>query len=143
MFSAEERFAHIIDDDAAVRDSTRALLASWRIAVRTYASGREFLQKLTPTTFGCIILDLHMPDLSGFQMLDMLRERGCRIPVILFTGRADPATEKMAMHAGATAILAKPVSEDELLGLVQRLLSPDNAMGPLAFTPTRRAPRAA
>jgi FixJ family two-component response regulator len=143
MPSTDERFAHIIDDDEAVRESTRALLTSWRIAVRTYASGREFLQKLTPATFGCIILDLHMPDVSGFQMLDILRERGCLIPVILFTGRADAATEEMARLSNATAILTKPVSEDKLIGLVQSLLAPDNAMGPSMFAPTHRKPRAA
>jgi FixJ family two-component response regulator len=143
MFSTEGRLVHIIDDDAAVRDSMQALLTSWRIAVRTYASGREFLQRLTPATFGCIILDLHMPDISGFQLLDILRERGCLIPVILFTGRVDPATEKMATLSGAVAVLAKPVAEDELLGLVRRLLATDNAMVPPAFAPTHQTPRAA
>jgi FixJ family two-component response regulator len=143
MPSTDGCFVHVIDDDAAVRDSTRALLISWRIAVCTYASGREFLEKLTPAMFGCIILDLHMPDISGFQLLDILRERGCLIPVILFTGRADPATEEMARLSSAIAILAKPVSEDQLIGLVQSLLAPNNAMGPRMFKPAHRAAGAA
>ena len=132
------RFVHVIDDDAAVRDSTKALLVSWRIPVRTYASGREFLNELTPAMFGCIILDLHMPDLSGFQMLDILQERENRMPIILFTGRSDPAAEKMARLSNAVAILSKPVGEEELLGIVQRVLAPDNAMGPRIFTPAQQ-----
>ncbi|MGD0142641.1 MAG: response regulator [Rhizomicrobium sp.] len=143
MTPTQNLFAHIVDDDAAVRDSTQALLHSWRIPAQTYASGDDFLQKLTPATFGCIILDLHMPDISGFQMLDILRKRGCLIPVILFTGRADPATEELARQSGAVALLAKPVREDELIGLVQRLLDPNNAMGPPPFTSGQCTPRAA
>ena len=118
-----KRFVYIIDDDDAVRESTAALLTSAGLNTRDYASGRAFLAEFDPKAGGCVLLDLHMPDISGFKMLDLLRALGNSAPIVLFSGRTDPMTDAFAKSSGAAAILAKPVAHDELIDLIRRLLS--------------------
>src|ERR1700722_7794941 len=114
MASSLSGVAYVIDDDDCVRDSTVALLKAAGIASRGYASGDAFLNDLDSSSRGCILLDLHMPVLSGFQVLDRLRAMRNKLPVILFSGRADPATEKLAKNSGAAALLPKPFSPAQL-----------------------------
>jgi FixJ family two-component response regulator len=123
MPSRRNRFVYVVDDDDDVRDSTQELLQSTGIEVRAFASGREFLDKFDPSAGSCIVLDLHMPDMSGFQVLDILHARGNTIPIILFTGRCDPTTEKFARQSGVIALLAKSIDHDELIEQVQRLVA--------------------
>jgi two-component system, LuxR family, response regulator FixJ len=119
----QNRIVYIIDDDDAVRDSTSALLKSAGFEIRPYASGRAFLKDFSSDASGCILLDLHMPDISGFTMLDLLRARGNGVPIVLFSGRTDPGTEEFARKSGAVAILAKPVDDGQLVDLIRHLLT--------------------
>jgi two-component system, LuxR family, response regulator FixJ len=113
---------YVVDDDDNVRESTIALLKAAGVAVRAYASGGEFLKNLDASASGCILLDLHMPVLSGFQVLEALRKIGNRMPVILFSGRADSTTDEIATQSGATVLLPKPFSPAQLIETVRRLL---------------------
>lgn len=103
----------VIDDDEAVRDSMRALLESYGIAVEDYSSAREFLPRLCDSA-DCMLLDLHMPEMDGLQLLGAIREQGSARPVIIITGRGDDLLSARALQAGAYTLLNKPV-EDELL----------------------------
>jgi two-component system response regulator FixJ len=119
--------AHIVDDDEHVRNSTIALLKAGGIPSRGHASGDAFLKDFDISTGGCILLDLHMPGLSGFQVLDNLREQGNRLPVVLFSGRTDSKTEELAIKLGAAALLPKPIAPMQLIRLVRQLLAEDRA----------------
>jgi len=114
---------HVVDDDEAVRDPMRALLESHGLEVRDYASARAFLigTPLQPT--GCVLLHLHMPGMGGLELLDTLRARGSKLPVIAFTGRSDSALKARVVRAGALMLLDKPVADDMLLGSLARALS--------------------
>lgn len=123
MPSLPSRIAYVVDDDANVRNSTVALLEAAGIASRAYASGDAFLEDLDSSASGCVLLDLHMPGLSGFQVLECMREKGRMLPVILFSGRTDLATEELAKASGAVALLCKPVFPAQLVGWVRQLLA--------------------
>jgi FixJ family two-component response regulator len=113
-----ERLIHIVDDDAAVRDSLRALLESSGMSVRDYDSAHDFLERGATSPDGCVLLDVHMPGMSGLELLDILRSRRFGLPVIVITGRSDSALRVRATEAGACAVFDKPVDEDDLLGAI-------------------------
>ena len=114
---------HVVDDDEAVRDSTRALLESHGFEVRDYASAMDFLLGTRPQAKGCMLLDLHMPGMSGLDLLDKLHERGSRLPVIAITGRSDSTLKDRVVRAGALMLLDKPVADNTLLSSLARALS--------------------
>jgi FixJ family two-component response regulator len=110
----------IVDDDEAVRDSMRVLLETYGFVVREYASAQEFLASSNQPVCGCLLLDLHMPGMTGLDLLDTLRARGWTEPIILMTGRSDSVLKERAGRAGAVAMLDKPVDDDVLLRALGR-----------------------
>ncbi len=103
----------IIDDDDAVRDSTRALLESYGYEVRDHASAEQFLEhaNLKPD---CLLVDQHMPGMTGLDLLEHLRAKGDQTPALMMTGRSDPSLEPRAARIGVT-LLHKPVPEEQLV----------------------------
>lgn len=118
-----QRMVHVVDDDDAVRDSVRSLLESHGFAVRDYASARAFLAD--GGDGGCLLLDLHMPEMSGLDLLETLRTRRNDIPTIIMTGRSDAGLKARAQRSGAIAFLDKPVDEDELMNSISHALAPN------------------
>ncbi len=113
---------YVVDDDDAVRDSLRLLLESYGMAVHDFGSARSFLSDLPKLGNCCLLLDLHMPEMSGLELLGELRARGADIPVIAITGRGDTSLRARVKEAGALDLLLKPVNDDELLGAIGRAL---------------------
>jgi two-component system response regulator FixJ len=108
---------HVVDDDAAVRDSLRMLLEASGFAVRTFASAGAFLES-QPSGLGCVLTDVRMPEIDGLVLLRRLRERGVQLPVIVMTGQGDIAIAVQAMKAGAVDFLEKPFDDEALLDAV-------------------------
>jgi FixJ family two-component response regulator len=114
---------HVVDDDAAVRDSLAVLLETEQFQVRTYADAAEFLGAYQPSAPECLILDLRMPGMSGVQLQTELARRALRIPVIFLTAFGDIPTSVRAIKEGAIDFLTKPVQAAELLERVKAALS--------------------
>src|SRR6516165_5672748 len=112
----------IVDDDEAMRDSLRSLLEAHGFEAREFAGGRTFLNGARPADGDCLILDLTMPGMKGFEVLAELRRRGNSLPVIIVTAHADPATRSRAAVGGAFGLVEKPHRASELLALVRRAL---------------------
>jgi two-component system, LuxR family, response regulator FixJ len=113
---------YVLDDDDAVRDSLKILLESYDLAVRDFGSVPDFLSKLEPNDAGCLVLDLHLPVMGGFDLLDTLTEHSSRVPVIVITGRGDAQTKARALEAGAVAFLEKPVNDQSLMTAIRTAL---------------------
>ncbi|BAI75292.1 transcriptional regulatory protein (plasmid) [Azospirillum sp. B510] len=116
---------HIVDDDEPVRDSLKALLEAFSFDVRDFSSCREFLDGFDGDPRGCLVLDLHMPVMSGLEFLERHRGDLHGMPVIMVSGRGDPATFARAKEAGVVAVLEKPFDEDQLIDMLTGLL-PDS-----------------
>ena len=112
----------IVDDDAGVRDSLRLLLECEGFDAQEFASCGEFLDTGGAGEGDCLILDVHIPGMSGIELLETMRRRGDMLPAIVISGRTDPMTTNRARAAGALAIVEKPYQPEELLCLVRRAL---------------------
>ena len=113
------RTIHVVDDDAAIRDSLRALLESAGFAVRTYADATTLLEVANGLQ-GCVLTDVRMPNIDGLELQQRLGERGARLPIIVMTGQGDIPIAVRAMKAGAVDFLEKPFDDEQLFGAVQR-----------------------
>jgi two-component system, LuxR family, response regulator FixJ len=118
-----EAIVHLVDDDDAVRDSLRTLLDSYGLDVREYKSAVQFLDEGDTTVGGCLVLDLHLPILSGLDLITIMRQRKIRLPVVFITGRSDKKIRERAMRAGAIAFLDKPLHEDSLMAAIHSALT--------------------
>ncbi len=83
---ASDLLVHVIDDDAAVRDSLAFLMASAKFEVKTYESAAEFLALAGELRGGCVVTDIRMPEISGLDMLRQLRQKGITTPVDRYHG---------------------------------------------------------
>ena len=105
----------VVDDNAGVRKSLRALFESAALTVETYATGEEFLAIYDPAHAGCLLLDVRLKQSSGLDLQDELRRRGATIPIIVLTGHGTVPTSVRALKAGAVDFLQKPAPPKVLL----------------------------
>lgn len=117
----------IVDDDEAVRDSLSMLIESVGMKTETFGSCREFLAKTALPQHACLLLDVHMPEMSGLQLQDELAKRGVELPVIVMTGQADVPLAVRAMKAGAADFIEKPFTEELMLEAIERVLKAPSA----------------
>ncbi len=113
----------IVDDDAAVQESLKALMESVQLHTETYTSTKDFWQNYDRARLGCLILDLRLPGVSGLGLYRQLREEGSDIPVIFLTGYADIATAVGAMRDGAFDFVEKPFRSQYLITQVQTAIT--------------------
>ena len=113
----------IIDDDDAMQDSLHDLMEAAGLVARCFGSAEEFLESDSRTQAACLILDIHMPKMSGLQLQAKLKEEGCDIPVIFVTAHGDARMRIRAMRDGAVEFLAKPFDHHLLLKRVRAALN--------------------
>jgi two-component system response regulator FixJ len=116
----------IVDDDEAIRASLRFLLECEGIEVEDFASGPDLIAAAWPPRAGCLILDVQMPEMSGLELLDRLRETNSALPVIVVTGQPSAANRQRALSAGAIEVLEKPLNDGRFLDLVRQALNNDH-----------------
>ena len=115
---------YILDDDARVRGALVAWLTSIGRCTLAFASAAEFMAFPKPNLPGCLILDLQMPDMNGFQLQEELL-RGNGPPIIFLTGYGNIPASVKAMKAGAVEFLAKPFEQNELLRAIDEAIEND------------------
>lgn len=114
----DARLLAVVDDDDDVRVALRRLVSSAGFAVETYASGAEFLHSVDDHEPDCVVLDLHMPEMSGFQVQGALAQHHANVPVVIITGHDTPEARTRALRLGAKAYLCKPVDGEALLSAI-------------------------
>lgn len=114
---------YLVDDDDAVRDSLAFLLESHGFNVTAFASVAEFDRAHRAGSNACLILDHHLPGVSGLEFLASRKDAARRLPVIVITGGADPTISARARALGVAAFLEKPVGEAPLLAAIENALA--------------------
>ena len=122
MAQVQEQLVYVVDDDQGMLDSTVWLLESVGLTAVPFTSGRAFLDACDATRPACVLLDVRMPDMGGFNVQEEMRARGLDLPVIFVSGHADVPLVVRAFRAGACDFLEKPCNEQQLLDSVQQAL---------------------
>ena len=115
----------IIDDDLSIRKGITRLVKAIGFNAESYESATEFLDSGKCLEHGCIILDVHMPEMTGPELQEKLVNTGCSMPIIFLSAHGDVPTTTSAMKKGAVDFLTKPVNVDELLTAIDVSLAQD------------------
>lgn len=109
----------IVDDDQSFRESLRRLLRSLGYAVATFPSAAEFLASPNLADTDCLVVDVHMPEMTGIELFGHMMATGCAIPTILVTAYPDSDAQERLLAAGASFYLPKPLEEAHLIGCLR------------------------
>jgi FixJ family two-component response regulator len=118
-----QSIVHVVDDDESFLYAMSRLLRASGFLSRTYSSAREFLEERRTDEPGCVVVDLHMPDLGGLDLQAVLAQSRYPLPVLFLTGHADTASTVRAMRGGAEDFLEKTATKELVLDAVRRALA--------------------
>jgi RNA polymerase sigma factor (sigma-70 family) len=113
---------HVVDDDALFRTGVARLLKAAGYRVSLYESGHQLLANPPGMEAGCILLDMHMPELNGLELQDRLNEIASILPIVFLTGHGSVQTSVQAIKSGAEDVLTKPVPKEILFEAIERAL---------------------
>ena len=109
----------VLDDELEMRKALRRLLTCRGFRVEEYECGEDLLAVLGSHPLDYLLLDLHMPGINGFDVLETFRSRQVLVPVIVITAHDEPGTAERVRALGAAAYLKKPVDRDALLAAIE------------------------
>jgi FixJ family two-component response regulator len=112
----------VIDDDPSVRRAVQRLLQSAGFAVETFATAREFLDAGRLSQTACLVLDVHLPGMTGFQLQEHLAIIGSRVPIVFITAHDDDLMRARVSRAGGADYLRKPFDQETLIGAIGRAI---------------------
>lgn len=118
----------LIDDEVDVLEATATLLRSLGYVVRTFASGHEFLVSNDLDDTECVIADVMMPGIDGFELQRRIAHRGLRFPIIFLTAISGTLTKDRLMSGGAFDVLSKPCSQQQLIDSLEAALMHDRKL---------------
>lgn len=120
----------VLDDEPEMRKALHRLLGCRGYQVREYERGEDVLDSLNPPRLDCLLLDLQLEGLSGFEVLETLLAREVHLPVIVITAHDEPDTAERVLGLGAVGYLKKPVDRDNLLSAISAALTHDHEPSP-------------
>lgn len=116
--SLENKQIFIVDDDASVCRALAVLLVTYGFTVDTYTCAEEFLRAVPNSALGCLLLDIHMPGLDGWETQQRLLKSGSSRPVIIMSADKNEGLNERALKAGAAGFLQKPFNDKALVDLI-------------------------
>lgn len=120
---AAPRRVWVVDDDAPLRRALQRLLGGFGFAVETFGSAEEVLAAGQTPSPDCLVLDIRLGPLSGFDLHERLRSAGVTIPTVFITGHDDATTREHARRIGAAGYVRKPFEDEILVAAIEKALS--------------------
>jgi len=117
----------IVDDEEGIRKALSRLLRASGLDAESYANGQEFLDAAAEHRPDCVVLDLHMPGMSGLQVLRKIKATGQRLSIVVITAHDEPETREQCIDAGACAYLRKPLEDRLLLNAISAAMRTHSA----------------
>jgi DNA-binding NtrC family response regulator len=117
---------YVVDDDLSVREAVGSLIRSAGLNVKTFASAQEMLASLRKELPSCLVLDIQLPDINGFELQRELATKDIQIPIIFLTGHGDIPMSVRAIKAGALEFLTKPFDDEYLLEAIRSAIARDH-----------------
>ncbi len=112
----------LVDDDASVRKALQRLIRAAGYDVESFADAAGYLASPAPSLPACIVLDIRMPTMSGFELQSAIAGTSRALPIVFITGHGDEAVRSQALEAGAVDVLFKPIDEEELVSAIEKAL---------------------
>ena len=120
--SEDKKQVYIVDDDISVRRALSVMLATYGFTVNTFASADQFFRAVPNSVSGCLILDIHMPGLDGWEALGRIIKSGSKRRVIIISADKDSVNYEKSIEAGAVGYLQKPFDANALVGFINGAL---------------------
>jgi FixJ family two-component response regulator len=117
----------VVDDDQSIREALGSLIRSAGLAVETFASAQDFLDRSLADAPSCLILDVKLPGLSGLDLQQQMAKAGIDIPIVFITGHGDIPMSVRAIKAGAVEFLTKPFRDEDLLDAIKEAIGRNDA----------------
>jgi len=112
----------IVDDEKSVGKALHRVFTSAGFQTQVFTSGAQFLESVRTVVPDCVVLDLHLPGLSGLDVQRRLRQDNVRLPAVVITGIEEPGIREQVAAAGTSAYLLKPLDSQTLLQAVDRAM---------------------
>jgi FixJ family two-component response regulator len=109
----------VIDDDESFRVALVESLSSLGYGTSGYDSAEHYFRGIQERSFDCVVTDIHMPGMSGLDLMKRLAAQGSTTPIVLITARSDSSLEAKAAAAGAVCLLRKPFEIDHLIKCIE------------------------
>ena len=122
----------IVDDEEMVRVALRRLCTAFGMRVHAYGSGQDLIDALSAESADppdCLLLDAHMPEMSGLEVQEHLVGRRTRFPTIVYSADDEREARDQSLQAGAVAYLRKPVAAEHLVAVIERAINHANGAG--------------
>ena len=116
--SVDKKKIYIVDDDESVRRALRILLITFGFDVEPFSSSEEFFSAVPNSAKGCLVMDIHMPGLGGWEALKRIIKSGSARPVVIITADKNGHLRGQALEAGAVGFLQKPFNDQSLVDLI-------------------------
>ena len=121
MIKNLEKRIYLVDPDTAIRDSIRAMLQSYGVEVRTYSSGRSFLNNAQLTDQDCILVENNLPDMIGIDLVENLKRMGINAACFILSSANDIGFEELVSSQDSTIVLRKPLQSKHLIEVINSL----------------------
>jgi FixJ family two-component response regulator len=113
----------VVDDDSSVRSALTRLIRSCGFRVESFSSGKQLVRSVADHQPDCVVLDVHMIEMNGWEVQSNLKSANADIPVIMISGQHDPSAQARAKRSGAQHYLRKPIDADLLLGAIRNAIA--------------------